>query len=209
MDGYCERHDPSFWAEPVNALTNAAFLVAAVLLARGLRRGRDRAPRDVSALVVILAVIGVGSFLFHTLATGWAALADTLPIALFMLGFVVVFVHRFAGVRPARAWLAAPAFVLFAAVVAGATAAMRLPGLYAPALLALALITAWLAVRRDPGRRPFAVATALFAASLTLRQLDGPLCPHWPLGTHFGWHVLNATVLYLLVRTTLRRSTSP
>jgi len=42
--------------------------------------------------------------------------------------------------------------------------------------------------------------------SLTLRQLDGPLCPAWPLGTHIGWHLCNAAVLYLLVRAATRRA---
>jgi hypothetical protein len=27
-----------------------------------------------------------------------------------------------------------------------------------------------------------------------------PLCPALPIGTHYFWHVFNATVLYLLVR---------
>jgi len=52
----------------------------------------------------------------------------------------------------------------------------------------------------------FALVTVLFAVSLTLRQLDGPLCPAWPLGTHFGWHLCNAAVLYLLVRAATRRA---
>ena len=29
IDAYCERLGPAFWAEPVNALTNAAFPIAA------------------------------------------------------------------------------------------------------------------------------------------------------------------------------------
>ncbi|MBO0875341.1 MAG: aldehyde dehydrogenase family protein [Pseudonocardia sp.] len=33
-----------------------------------------------------------------------------------------------------------------------------------------------------------------------------PLCPGWPPGTRFGWHLCNAAVLYLLVRTALRRA---
>lgn len=32
---YCERaQDPSFWAEPLNAVSNAAFLIAAFVAAR-------------------------------------------------------------------------------------------------------------------------------------------------------------------------------
>jgi hypothetical protein len=30
IDLYCERVSPSFWAEPVNAVSNLAFLIAAI-----------------------------------------------------------------------------------------------------------------------------------------------------------------------------------
>jgi hypothetical protein len=212
VDGYCERLSAGFWAEPANALTNLAFLLAAGFAAAGLRRVPGRAPFDLIMLVALLTAIGLGSFLFHTLATGWAALADTLPIALFMFGYLVVFVRRFGALRWRLACLAAPAFVLFVVAVGAASRALSLPvpGLYLPALLGLALLTGWLAISRDPVRRayrrPFAVATALFAVSLSLRQLDTPLCHAWPLGTHFGWHLCNAAVLYLLLRTATRRA---
>lgn len=85
----------------------------------------------------------IGSFLFHTLATGWAALADTLPILLFILGYLIVFAHRFAGLPWSRAWLTVPAFLVLAAAVGVAAARTELPvpGLYLPALLGLAGLT--------------------------------------------------------------------
>lgn len=83
IDAYCERLDATFWSEPVNAVTNAAFLVAALL---AFRDWRARGQGDPAALllIVIVALVGIGSFLFHTFATRWAALADVLPIALFI-----------------------------------------------------------------------------------------------------------------------------
>ena len=38
IDVYCERVGPGLWAEPVNALTNAAFFLAGWLLWRNARR---------------------------------------------------------------------------------------------------------------------------------------------------------------------------
>ena len=38
-----------------------------------------------------------------------------------------------------------------------------------------------------------------FTVSLSLRTLDSELCTAWPLGTHFGWHVLNGLTLYLVM----------
>ena len=84
IDLYCERTTAAFWAEPVNALTNAAFLMAALI---GWRAARSTGRRDgpMILLIALTASIGVGSFLFHTVATRWAALADVVPISLFIV----------------------------------------------------------------------------------------------------------------------------
>ena len=71
VDGYCERLGPGFWAEPVNALTNLAFIVAAIW---AWRRGEGELP--VRVLAAILFAIGVGSGLFHTLGRGGGCGAD-------------------------------------------------------------------------------------------------------------------------------------
>ena len=36
IDAYCERLGPQFWAEPVNAATNGAFLIAALAVVSAL-----------------------------------------------------------------------------------------------------------------------------------------------------------------------------
>ena len=71
VDAYCERTGPEYWAEPVNALTNAAFVLAAAIL-----WPRGRGVPIARALVGVLAVIGAGSFLWHTHATRRAGLDD-------------------------------------------------------------------------------------------------------------------------------------
>jgi hypothetical protein len=43
----------------------------------------------------------------------------------------------------------------------------------------------------------------VFAISLAFRTADSALCPAFPLGIHFIWHVLNAVVLYLLLHTAI------
>lgn len=39
--------------------------------------------------------------------------------------------------------------------------------------------------------------------SLVCRNIDMAVCPAFPLGAHFLWHILNAVVLYLLLRAAL------
>ncbi|MBL7258004.1 hypothetical protein [Paractinoplanes lichenicola] len=183
MDAYCERLGPGLWGEPVNAVSNAAFLIAALLL---LLRGGLR------PLPVLLAVVGLCSLAFHTFATIPTAALDSLSILVYELVAIVLLVHRGFHVRLQRAWLAAPAFVLFTVAVNFA-----LPwslGGYLPALLVLAFFAVTLR------SRPLTLATAVFTVSLTARTLDEPLCSTLPLGTHWLWHCLNAVTLYLIAR---------
>ena len=67
VDGYCERIDGSFWSEPLNAITNIFFLVAAIWVLR--REGLNSTAR---ILAIILGMIGFASFLFHSFAQTWA-----------------------------------------------------------------------------------------------------------------------------------------
>src|SRR5215208_7217876 len=96
IDGYCERIDASFWSEPVNALSNAAFLVAAAI---AFARWRRAGAADLPALFLIaaVAVVGIGSFLFHTFANRWSRLADVIPIAVFIYGYFALAMRRFFG----------------------------------------------------------------------------------------------------------------
>src|SRR5687767_10681692 len=101
VDLYCERTDASLWSEPVNALTNLSFFLGAWLLARELR-GLEAAgaapPASIGALPALLALVGLGSMLFHTLATVWAGLADQLAILLFGCVFLYAFLRHPAAV---------------------------------------------------------------------------------------------------------------
>ena len=195
VDGYCERTDAAFWSEPVNAATNAAFLIAAAVMWARLR-GRPFGIGHV--LCLILAAIGVGSFLFHTEATVWAGLADTLPIAVFVLVYLFAASRDYFGLRPGRALLATLAFFPYAAVTLPVFARLpffRISAAYWPIPLLIALYALGLRRRAPATARGLALGAVLLAASLTFRSLDQPLCAAVPLGTHFLWHLLNAVLL--------------
>lgn len=219
---YCERgSDPAFWAEPVNALTNGAFLVAAGAAFVRLRR---KQPHERSAdhylLVAIVAAIGTGSFLFHTFATKWAELADVAPIGIFMLVYMTIALSTFLKVVPGLSFIGTVAFAgLFylAGTVKCGTAPLDVglggagtPCLngsvgYLPALFAMLIIGWVLRARRHPAGRLILTAGLVFIVSVTLRSIDKSACAmasvgNVRIGTHFAWHCLNGVTLYLLLR---------
>src|SRR6185369_5412962 len=86
IDHYCERTSPDLDAELVNAFTNAAFLLGARLAWRMQgRQPHSAASPLIQGLIVAMAVVGLGSFLFHTIGTRWAEWGDVIPILVFML----------------------------------------------------------------------------------------------------------------------------
>ncbi|MEM7614132.1 MAG: ceramidase domain-containing protein [Pseudomonadota bacterium] len=196
LDNYCERIDPSFWAEPVNAVTNVAFLIAAVVCWGMLGGKRDPGAR---ILTVLLFAIGVGSFLFHTYATRWALMADVLPITAFILAYVYLATTRFFDLR----WFwGLAAVVLFFPYSAGVSAAVGatfgpLNGSvgYIPVALLILGYAAAVLPRDEQAARGLAIGGAILSLSLLFRTVDEALCPAIPLGTHFLWHVLNGIML--------------
>ena len=210
---YCERGSAAFWAEPVNALSNAAFLLAAIA---ALRRARaeTRPDRAGLALAGLTAIVGIGSFLFHTLAVRWTLLADVVPIALFIHAYFFLAMVRFLRLGLRAAGAATLAFAGFGFGLVPALDSLTGRSLdeltngsigYLPAILALGGVALALRSRDDPPetRRRLIAIAALFVVSLVLRTADHGLCPRLPVGTHFLWHVLNAVVLYGLIVTAL------
>jgi len=204
VDIYCERLDPGFWAEPVNALSNLAFVLAG-LAALALARRTGRGDAAVVLLSANAVAVGIGSFLFHTVATRWAGLADVLPILVFILGYFAAAMNRFVGLGWGRAVLATLGF-LAGAWALGQGLALLPEGLtrgwggYAPALVALIGVGLWLRARGHRAGPALMQAGGVFALSLGFRTLDGPLCDALALGTHFLWHLLNGLMLWLLLR---------
>ena len=199
LDLYCERTDPGFWAEPANALTNVAFLIAAAAVWYHAAGASPPRARDARMLAALIGLIGVGSFLFHTLATVWAAWLDQGAIALYIYAFLWLFLARVAGLPW---WGALGGLGVFAMASRALTAPFppgSLNGSYAyfPALLALGALAAYAWRRRHPGAGALAAAAGVFVVAIVLRSIDQTACEAWPLGTHFLWHCLIALVAYL------------
>lgn len=219
---YCERgHETGLFAEPFNAASNAAFLLVSMLAALRLARvgGSAGAARPVAwVLIALVALIGIGSFLFHVLATRWAQLADVVPIAAFMLLYLGFALRFLLGL----AW---PAVALGLAALIGAlgmaihlcppeeaplsSACLNGTVAYAPALLAMAAVGIALQRRGHWAAGQVLAAAGLFLVSMTMRSVDMAACETTrlgahPVGLHVLWHLFNAATLYLLLMVAVR-----
>lgn len=216
VDIYCERVGTGFWAEPVNALSNLAFPVAA-LWAAGTAMARTERSAMIWIPIALAASIGLGSFLFHTVANRWSELADTGPIWTFVALYILAVATRMRGRAPSLPTitalvLGALAVVVFLATGEGGANVGTAPppsllngsAQYAPALAALVICAVLMARSAHPLRGWIYAATGVFLVSLIARTLDMRLCDSLPLGTHFLWHLLNALMVGLLLQLLIR-----
>jgi len=208
MFDYCERLDPSFWAEPLNAITNVFFLVSAYYSYKYVHKKRvDKGVfMPVYLLLFLLVCIGIGSFLWHSFAKGWSELADVIPITLFIYAYLYFFIVK--GLN--KPWyfglLSLILFTVFNYVIGETFDARTLNGsiAYIPALLSLFILAYFL---KDERELPLMfTAIFLFLLSLFFRSIDFLVCDILSMGTHFLWHTLNALMLYILVKLLILRN---
>ncbi len=208
IDLYCERTAPGLMNEPANAVSNAAFFLAALLAMRAALKAGDAARRDgfLWVLIALVAVIGAGSAAFHTFAERWSLIADVAPITAFIYAFFFYAMRRYIGLGTTGALAAMVGFLALSfgfgeLMPAGA---LNGSGDYLPAFAAMVAVGAELIRRGHPAGHWVLGAGGVFAISLTFRTVDPAVCPAFPTGTHFLWHILNATVLYLLLMSGVR-----
>ena len=230
---YCERGtSEALWAEPINVISNAGFFLAALIFWQLLLwRPPEKRSADHYLFVALVFAICFGSIAFHVYADQASALADVIPIGVFMLVYLGFALNRFLTVPPG--WTVF-LVVLFAGLTAAATqihcwdggvgfasaapdgAKVCMNGSvgYLPALGALIVVNMLLMERRHKAAPYVLAATLIFMVSILLRSLDMAYCGSIVVegrdtGTHFIWHLLNALVLFLLMRASLETETKP
>ena len=223
---YCERgSNPELLAEPINALSNAAFLLAGLVgLQLALWRPREDRSADHILLPVLVLFIGLGSLAFHLYADQGTELADVVPIAVFMLVYLAFALNRLLLVPVGATTLLVIGFTAIMGLASqvqcsdaaigflgdapGAKPCLNGSVFYLPALAAMVVIGLLLRERGHKAAPWVLWAAAIFTVSVTLRSLDMALCNEAMIdgrkvGTHFAWHVLNALALFLLLKASL------
>jgi hypothetical protein len=199
MDAYCERTGPGLLAEPLNAITNASFLIAA-WTAWLLATRSGYVSRGIRALVLLAASVGIGSAVWHTVPNGWTLTLDIIPILVFLVWFFWLYM-RGVGRMPTP-WAAASIVVFLGVSMLAPRFADVLHGAlyYTPALIVLLALAIYHARERSTGRYLLLGATGVYLLALVFRTMDLEVCSAFPIGTHFLWHSLNGLAAYLAMR---------
>lgn len=202
IDHYCERTAQGLLNEPINALTNLFFVVAAVCFWRHAQKlSRGSIGLGNSVLAVLMVCIAIGSTVFHTFATPFAQSLDVLPIMTLQLVWLWLYLKRIMRVRPAARFVLTLGY-LFLSVVFSMLPDPT-PGSmgYLGPLLVITLLGIYHKDHAPREPQLLYMMAGLFFVSLIFRSVDLASCQFVPFGTHFVWHILNAIVLYGVCRT--------
>jgi hypothetical protein len=181
----CELLSGGWLAQPVNAVSSAAYLVAAAGVLVFRRRNVLRSPMLVSG-VVALALVSVGSFAFHGPQPSWADTLHDGSITALLVVYVFLDVRTSAGLAVAGA-----ALTLALVIVIGAPSSV--PVMHAALAVAVVALE-WRRRKRGlPGPPGALTALAVGIVLYALGRTDGALCdPGSVVQAHAGWHVLSA-----------------
>ena len=197
IDIYCERLDVGIWAEPINAVTNFAFILAAIIMwirCKNLVEGR--------VLAFLLFLIGCGSFLFHTFAQTWAAILDVTPILIFILTYIYAANRRFLVWSKRMSITGVILFLPYQFLVVSILSSIQFFGSsaqYVPVAILIFFYSGLLHKSKSNLSRELFVGATILSLSIFARTIDEPLCLIVSVGTHFIWHILNAIMLAWMI----------
>ena len=197
IDIYCERLDIGIWAEPINAVTNVAFILAAIFMwlrCRNLAEGR--------ILCFLLFLIGCSSFLFHTFAQTWAAILDVTAILIFILTYIFVANRRFLARSKMISSIGVILFFPYHLLLASILSNIQFLGSsvqYIPVAILIFIYSGLLRKSEPNLSNGLFIGASILCLSIVSRTIDEPLCSIVSVGTHFVWHILNAIMLSWMI----------
>lgn len=202
---YCERTGSTeFFAEPLNVLSNIAFILAGFGIYKLLKAKRIQKIEYKAALILIL-LIAIGSFLFHAIPNSYTVILDAVPAILSFALITFIFLSKLIGNRILALLIAVllipTRFFISSFASTDITSSLIRNSINASVFL---LIILWIFSKY--GRVAFEGLGILtvYLLAIIMRIIDLQVCPAFPIGTHFLWHFFNALAVYLTVKFLLR-----
>lgn len=197
---YCERSKLEFFVEPLNAISNIAFLFAGLGIYRLLIKNNLQ-QLEYKVLLILIFLIGPGSFLWHATRNSYTLPLDAIPTALSFTLIIYIFLSRLMG-NKLLALLIAALLLPTRFFISSFASTDTISSLIRNAINAITFLVIIVWALKKYGKialEGFGILL-VYLLAITMRGMDLQVCQAFPLGTHFLWHILNALAAYLAVK---------
>ena len=196
----CERSNLGFFAEPLNAISNIAFIFAGFGVYQLLAKNRVQ-KIEYKAILILIFFVGFGSFLWHATRNFYALILDAVPVALSFAIITYIFLYKLIGnklIALLIALLLIPTRFFISSFAPTDSVSSLIRNLINATVFLVIIVWAF----RKYGRIAFegTIVLIIYLIAITMRGIDLQVCPTFNLGTHFLWHILNALAVYLAVK---------
>lgn len=179
---HCEK-PLGFISEPVNTVSNVAFFISAYFIYKLSR------PK----LFWLVTLIGLGSTAYHGFNNPYTLILDVLPVYAFILYSLYILTSQ---------WLIPLSLVLIQIFVLRNLPVfiLDIPTVHITNLLFIWLLMIWFYKRLGKMALKLVPVVLVYGLAIAVRGFDIPICPINKFGTHFLWHILTATAVYLTTK---------
>ena len=200
IDLYCERVLPGLLDEPLNAVSNISFLIAAWFIWQLAQKQYQKIPAGIYILTILAFSIGIGSTLFHTFANRLSYFLDVIPILIFQLCFLSLYSRQVMKMKYFAIGLLIVGFLFMSGLSRQFTYILNGSLSYAPAFLIISILGFYHYQQNKNEPLVLCQASGTLMLALLFRTIDQIVCPYFSHGTHFMWHLLCGVLLYLSAR---------
>lgn len=200
---YCERAGNGLLSEPFNLLSSLAIFVSTYFVYILLKKHSIKS-FHYWFLFILLVLVGIGSLLWHSFRNPIALALDAIPIYIFFFTFLYLLLARLTKSKLKVLVLLIGFFAIqvlasnFFPTFLNGTIHHVINGTFSLCLLV------WLYQRFKNLNRYLLSAFLLYVLAIIFRSIDNSICSIFPIGTHFLWHILNATAAYFAIRALLK-----
>ena len=196
---YCERTSNSFFAEPINLVTNLAFLISAWFSYKMLKT--EKLKQSIYYFLPwFIFLIGLGSSSYHSYRNPITLLFDAIPVYIF-LGLSLFLLLKKLAKNTSLTFGLIGLFILLQIFLTVNFSHLLNSSIRHIANAILLLILIVLAYRKfGKIAMELFLVFLVYAIGIFFRTIDIPVCPSFVIGTHFLWHLFVAWGAYLIVR---------
>ncbi len=196
---HCEK-PVGFISEPVNTISNIAFFISAFLIYKLLHKNRVTNPH-LYRLFWLAVLVGIGSTLYHSFNNPYTLILDQAPIYTFIL-YSLFLITSYASKNITTRFLI-PMMLIFIQIFVLSKAPafiLDIPTVHITNLLFVSLLVIWFYRRLGKIGLSIIPIISVYGLAIVVRGFDMPVCSINNFGTHFLWHILTATAVYLTMR---------